>query len=250
MEIVTKLYINQLALAVNSARFSNRLQGASPRGHAGGMTKHTPPIDLADGLARLVALDPALRPMAQATGPLPDRRIVAGYEGLAWVVIGQQISVAAARAIHDRCVSVLGALSAAAVLGADEATLKSGGLSFAKIRTLRAIAQAIAQGELDLDLLATLEAEEAIARLVSVKGIGPWTAEVYLLFALDHPDVFPAGDLALQEAARAGLGLDARPDHKALRARAEAWRPYRGIAARLLWAYYRVAKTGRDATPV
>jgi DNA-3-methyladenine glycosylase II len=201
-------------------------------------------------LDALLALDPALRPLAQATGPLPERRLEAGYAGLAWVVLGQQISVAAARAIHARCLETLGSLTAEAVLAADDATLKGAGLSFAKIRTLRAIAEAVATGELDFHGLAALEAEEAIARLVTVKGIGPWTAEVYLLFALQHPDVFPAGDLALQESARMGFALDARPSARDLRQRAEVWRPYRGFAARLLWAYYWVAKSGRVAMPV
>lgn len=207
-------------------------------------------MDTSFKLSALLALDPALGPLAEVTGPLPERRIAVGYEGLAWVVIGQQVSVAAARAIHDRCVATLGVLSVQAVQAADDATLKGAGLSFPKIRALRAIAEAVSGGVLDLDRLAALEADEAIARMVAVKGIGPWTAEVYLLFALDHPDVFPAGDLALQEAVRIGFALEARPDHKVLRARAEVWRPYRGIAARLLWAYYRVAKAGRDAMPV
>ncbi|GGE51293.1 DNA-3-methyladenine glycosidase [Agaricicola taiwanensis] len=201
-------------------------------------------------LAALISLDPALAPLAVAAGELPDRRIARGYAGLAWVIIGQQISVAAARAIHARCETALSAITAEAVAGADDMTLKAAGLSGPKIRALRSVAEAVTSGALDLAGLAELEADEAIARMVAVKGIGPWTAEVYLLFALEHPDVFPAGDLALQEAARIGFGLEARPSPKALRERAEVWRPYRGLAARLLWAYYRVAKQGRDATPV
>jgi DNA-3-methyladenine glycosylase II len=94
-----------------------------------------------------------------------------------------------------------------------------------------------------------MEAEEAVAALTAIRGVGRWTAEVYLLFALGHPDIFPAGDLALQESARLAFDLDARPKEKEILSRAENWRPHRAAAARLLWAYYRVAKA-RDATPI
>jgi DNA-3-methyladenine glycosylase II len=146
-------------------------------------------------------------------------------------------------------VRIFGAITAEAILAADDATLRAAGFSAPKIRTLRAISEAAAAGVLDLDGLGAFSAEDAIAHMTAIKGVGPWTAEVYLLFALGHPDIFPAKDVALQEAARLAFDLPARPTEKQLAAMAEAWRPYRSAAARLLWAYYRVAKA-RDAAPV
>ncbi|WP_225873952.1 DNA-3-methyladenine glycosylase family protein [Terrihabitans soli] len=172
-----------------------------------------------------------------------------GYAGLVWVVMGQQISVAAAKAIMARLEALLGTVTPQAVLKVSDEDLRAAGLSRQKIATLRESAMAVKKG-LDLEALKGVEAEEAVATLCAVKGIGRWTAEVYLLFALGHPDIFPAGDLALQESARLAFDLDARPKEKELLSRAEAWRPHRAAAARLLWAYYRVARSGRDATPV
>ena len=117
------------------------------------------------------------------------------------------------------------------------------GLSAAKIRALRAVAETIAAGRLDLEGLAALDAEDAHHALVAVTGIGPWTADIFLLFCLGHPDAFPAGDLALQEAAKLALALKSRPDAARLERIAERWRPWRGVAARMLWAYYRAVKT-------
>lgn len=204
----------------------------------------------ATDLAALLVADPVLAPLAAVAGPLPDRRIAPGYAGLAWIICGQQISVAAGRAIHARCEAALGSITADAVARADDLMLRAAGLSAPKIRALRAASNAVLSGTLDFDDLATRQAEEAIASLVTIKGIGPWTAEVYLLFAVGHADVFPAGDLALQEAARIGFNLDVRPTVRVLRERAEIWRPYRGTAARLLWAYYGATRSGRDAAPV
>ena len=124
---------------------------------------------------------------------------------------------------------------------------REAGLSRPKQKTLRAVAQAVADG-LDLDHLCTLDAADAMARMVAVSGIGPWTAEVYLLFAAGHPDIFPARDVALQTAVGHALGMEVRPGEKALIAIAESWRPWRGVASRLFWAYYRTIK-GRDAVP-
>src|SRR5579872_5775182 len=114
------------------------------------------------------------------------------------------------------------------------------------MRALRALAEAIHGGSLDLAGLARLAGKDAHRALVAVKGIGPWTADIFLLFCLGHPDAFPAGDLALQEAARLALGRKRRPDTRALQKIAERWRPLRGVAARLLWAYYRAARQGRE----
>jgi DNA-3-methyladenine glycosylase II len=119
-------------------------------------------------------------------------------------------------------------------------------LSNAKLRALRAVAHAIAEDGLDLVGLGALDAEDAHNTLVAVKGVGPWTADVFLLFCLGHPDAFPAGDVALQEAAKLALSLKRRPDAERLERIAERWRPLRGVAARMLWAYYRARKEGRS----
>ncbi len=130
------------------------------------------------------------------------------------------------------------------MLSAGEDDLRGCGLSAPKIRTLRAIAQAVAENHVPLDALSAMPADEAHARLCTIKGIGPWTADIYLLFCLGHPDAFPAGDLALQEAVRMGYALDARPTTKELDAISARWRPWRGAAAKLLWAYYGALKRG------
>jgi DNA-3-methyladenine glycosylase II len=200
-------------------------------------------------LDALVAVAPEFAGVRIATGEFDLRWLQPGYAGLVWVVMGQQISVAAAKAIMARLVAALGEVTPENVLAASDELLRGAGLSGAKVSTVRAIALAVEAG-LDLGALKDVQAEQAVATLRAVKGIGPWTAEVYLLFALGHPDIFPAGDLALQESARLAFDLQARPKEKELLSRAEAWRPHRAAAARLLWAYYRVARSGRDATPV
>jgi DNA-3-methyladenine glycosylase II len=205
--------------------------------------------DLEAHLAALAAAAPCFAPVRVLAGEVPLRWLDGGFAGLVWVITGQQISVAAGRAIYNRCEAALGAITAEAILAADDACLRAAGFSAPKIRTLRAISEAAAAGALNLDGLGAFSAEDAIAHMTAIKGVGPWTAEVYLLFALGHPDIFPAKDVALQEAARLAFDLPARPTEKQLAAMAEAWRPYRSAAARLLWAYYRVAKA-RDAAPV
>jgi DNA-3-methyladenine glycosylase II len=201
---------------------------------------------LAKGLAALKRRDPLMRDLVARGAVPPLRKREPGFAGLAGIVVAQQLSVASAAAIWARLVAALGPLQHGTVLAASDATLRAAGLSAPKIRTLRAMAEAIDGGGLALDGLARLPAEEAHGALTAVRGIGPWTADVYLLFCLGHPDVLPAGDLALQEAARLALGLDARPGEKALREIAERWRPWRGVAARVLWAYYKVIKQGRE----
>ncbi|WP_029031871.1 DNA-3-methyladenine glycosylase family protein [Salinarimonas rosea] len=202
---------------------------------------------LREGLAALVARDPALARIV-AEGSVPAlRKRPEGFAGLAWIVVGQQVSVASAAAIHARLEAALPEITAQALRAASDEALRAAGLSRPKIRALRATAEAVATGALPLAELGAMPADEAHARLVAVHGIGPWTADVYLLFCLGHADAFAAGDLALQEAARLVYGLDARPDAKALAAVAEAWRPWRGVAAKLLWAHYRRV-TGRAGT--
>jgi DNA-3-methyladenine glycosylase II len=201
------------------------------------------------GLDALVRLDPVMARLVRE-GALPRLRFrPAGFEGLAFIVVGQQVSTASANAIWGRVKERFPALTPDAVLAASDEDLRAPGLSGPKIRTLRAVASAIAAGDLALDALAALPADEAHASLCRVKGIGPWTADVYLLFCLGHRDAFPAGDLALQEAARIAYDLPARPSVPELAALAERWRPWRGVAAKVLWAFYRIAKA-REGAPL
>jgi DNA-3-methyladenine glycosylase II len=198
---------------------------------------------LAQAAAALLALDPeTVGRLVEIGGPPPLRRREPGFAGLAAIIVSQQLSVASAGAIFARLEAALNPMSPEALLGLGEAGLRGCGLSGPKIRALTAAAEAATQGGLDLASLAHMPAPEAHRALVAVKGIGPWTADIFLLFCLGHPDAFPAGDLALQEAARLALGLKTRPDARKLERLAERWRPYRGVAARMLWAYYRVAR--------
>jgi DNA-3-methyladenine glycosylase II len=197
---------------------------------------------LAAALAGLEALDPVTVGAMLAVGGRPKLRWrEPGFAGLVAMIVSQQVSVASANAITARLHAAFSPLDAANVLAAEDAALKACGLSDAKMRALKALAEATTNG-LDLAGLAALEAEAAHNALVAVKGIGPWTADLFLLFCLGHPDAFPSGDLALQEAARLALGRRKRPDARQLEAIAERWRPLRGIAALLLWAYYRGVK--------
>ncbi len=206
-----------------------------------------PPIDdeaaLDASLEALHALDPAVIAHMSAIGGRPPlRRRAAGFEGLAGIIVSQQVSTASADAIFGRLRALVAPFDAGVLATVDDAALRACGLSIQKIRALRAIADAVRGGTLPLDALARMPAEEAVRVLVAVKGIGPWTADIFLLFCLGHADAWPAGDLALQEAARIALKLDARPDKAALDRIGERWRPHRGTAARLLWSFYRAAK--------
>ena len=205
--------------------------------------------DLELATAQLIALDPRLAPILAIAGPPPLRRREGGFAGLASIVVSQQLSTASAAAIWGRLTAMLDPLDAAALLRVRAPRLKRAGLSAAKIRTLKAIAAALASGTLDLAALVDRPADEAHAALTALHGIGPWTADIYLLFCLGHPDAWPAGDLALQEAARLAFALNARPSSREMQPLAEPWRPWRGVAARVLWSYYRTVK-GRDAAPV
>ena len=205
--------------------------------------------DLAAGIAALAGLDAAMAGLAAAGVAPVLRKRAPGFPGLVSVVMGQQVSTASAAAILARLEAAAPGLSADAVAGLSDEALLAVGLSRAKLRTVRAIALALENGTLPLDRLHDEAPETAQALLTAVPGIGPWTAEIYLLFCLGHPDVFPAGDLALQEAARALLGLPSRPDARALRQIAARWAPHRGIAAYLLWAHYRQLRSREGAPP-
>lgn len=180
--------------------------------------------------------------MLETVGTVLPRVNPRGFAGMAKVICGQQISVASAAAIWGRYSAIPGALDPAGYLGLSEEAVRASGFSRGKYQTLRAVAEAIAADELDLDHIDSLPADDAVARLVALKGIGPWTAEVYLLFCAGHPDIFPAGDLALLKAAHHGLGLDARPTIKEMIALARDWSPHRSAAALLFWRYFAALK--------
>ncbi len=200
-------------------------------------------------MALLVAQDPRLAPVLEKSGMPALRRREAGYAGLCAIVCGQQLSTASAAAIRNRLFAAFDPFHHDAVLLARSAKLARLGLSRPKIKSIKAIGRAIAKGQIDLEAVHNMDADQAHAALTALHGIGPWTADIYLLFCLGNADAWPAGDLALQEAARIALDLKKRPDAKAMVKLAEAWRPWRGVAAHLLWAYYHVVKR-REGAPV
>jgi DNA-3-methyladenine glycosylase II len=203
-------------------------------------------LDLA--LAALGKVEPRFVALMATAGRPPLRRRPHGFAALATIVVNQQLSTASASAIWGRIAAAFDPFEPAAILRARPARLARLGLSAAKIKTLKAIARAVARGELTLAALAELAAEDAHAALTAVHGIGPWTADIYLLSCLGHSDAWPAGDLALQEAARLAFDLRTRPTTKEMIALGEAWRPYRAIAARILWSYYRAVADAAKAT--
>ncbi|WP_103256145.1 DNA-3-methyladenine glycosylase family protein [Tabrizicola aquatica] len=192
---------------------------------------------VAEGAEWLAAREPRFAEALPLVGALPLRREAEGFAALLRAIVGQQVSVASARAIWAR-LEGMGLTEAAALAAATDEDLRAAGLSRQKARYGRALAQA----GIDFDALRAASDAEVVQTLVAVPGIGVWTAEIYAMFALGRADVFAPGDLALQEGARLLFGLEARPKDKALRAMAEAWSPWRSVAARILWAYYRVAK--------
>lgn len=202
----------------------------------------SPRIDTPEGVSAhldsLVGLVPQLLPMRERVGAVLPRVNPKGFAGMAKVICGQQLSVQSAAAIWGRFSMIPGALEPETYLGLSEEEVRSAGFSRGKFIAVRTIAEAVAAGSLNFAAVDALPAEEAIAALVALKGIGPWTAEVYLLFCAGHPDIFPAGDLALLKAAHHGLGLDARPTIKEMIGLARDWSPHRSAAALLFWRYF------------
>jgi len=205
--------------------------------------------DLQAGMTVLVQQDPRLAPILEKTGMPALRRREGGYAGLCAIVCGQQLSTAAAATIRNRLFAAFDPFHHDAVRTARTDKLKRLGLSAAKIKSIKEIGKAVAKGRIDLTAVGNMDADLAHATLTALHGVGPWTADIYLLFCLGHADAFTSGDLAVQESARIAFGLRKRPDAKALTKMAEAWRPWRGVAAHLLWAYYHVVKK-RDVVPV
>ncbi len=207
--------------------------------------------DIAAGLRSLRRRCPLMRRAHDVAGNPPLRRRPAGFEGLVRVIVAQQLSVASAQAITNRLLARLSPLTAEALVDEGDADLRACGLSAPKIRTLRALAETVASGRLDLDAVSR-EGDNAVHEaLCAVKGIGPWTADIYIMFCIGRADAFAAGDLALQVAAGHVAGLGRRPGPAELLELAERWRPWRGVAARLLWAYYpHMKRSEAPASPV
>ena len=192
---------------------------------------------VAEGADWLIKIEPRFALALEQTGDLPLRRRPDGFGQLLSAIVSQQVSVASARAIWAKLEGA-GAFTPEAVLQHDQDGLRELGLSRQKAR----YACALAEAGIDYDMLRHTPNDEVIKTLTAVTGIGVWTAEIYAMFSLGRADVFASGDLALQESARVLFDLPERPKEKALRQMAEAWSPWRSVAARALWAYYHVAK--------
>jgi len=192
---------------------------------------------IAEGAAYLAEIEPRFAAALDLTGTLPLRLRKDGFEALLDAIVSQQLSVAAANSIWNR-LDAANLIAPDDVLAASEDDLRGCGLSRPKIKYVKSLAES----GLDYAALRTTPNRDVIAQLIEIKGIGNWTAEIYAMFSLGRADVFAAGDLALQEAARILFELDARPSEKAFNRMAEAWAPWRAVAARLLWAYYRKMK--------
>ena len=198
--------------------------------------------DIAEAVAHLIALEPRFAEVIAAHGHPPLRRANAALESLLRIITDQLISRQAGIAIWRRIEVRLAPFDPGAIARKREASLMKLGLSGAKARSFKAVATAVADGTLDFATLAKLSDADVLAALTALDGIGPWTADIFLLTAMGRSDAWPAGDLALQVAARHLFDLDTRPNHKQLTQMAEGWRPWRSVAARLLWSHYRGLK--------
>jgi DNA-3-methyladenine glycosylase II len=196
--------------------------------------------DLDRAIASLAASDARMRRIAKLVGSLPLSAREEGFEALLSIVASQQLSAAAADTIFKRLKSAIEPFEPANLLTKSDEELRTCGLSAPKQRHMRSIALRIVDGSLDLGRVRTLADEEAHAHLVQTKGIGPWTAEIYLMFGLGRADIWPAGDLALQVAVAESLRLRNRPDTKAMIRIGERYKPWRAVAARLFWAHARL----------
>lgn len=189
-------------------------------------------------LKHLAGRDPDIAVALDQIGPPPPRDRAPGFTSLLRTIVGQQISTAAANSLWNRLAAVIDPITPEAVARLDLDALRALGLSRQKALYARGLALDIIGGRVDLESLPTLDDAAAVAHLMQIKGIGQWSAEIYLLFALKRPDIWPAGDLALAIAMQRLKRLRRRPDPKRLIRLAEPWRPYRGAAAHFLWHFY------------
>jgi DNA-3-methyladenine glycosylase II len=194
--------------------------------------------DVARGVAALSLICPHMKMIGETCGVPPLRWREPGFGGLVSTITGQQLSTSSANAIRAKLRAVVDPITPEALQAMSDEDLRACGYSSPKIRTLRAIAGAITSGELPFESLGMMLPEDAQAALVKVHGIGPWTAEVWMMFCLGTQDIFAPGDLALQEGAKLAMGLETRPTTKEMAVIATRWSPWRAVAARLIWAYY------------
>ncbi|RWX74378.1 DNA-3-methyladenine glycosylase 2 family protein [Neorhizobium lilium] len=204
--------------------------------------------DIDRGVETLVRLDARLLPVVEAAGPIPLRLSAPGFAGLATIIVSQMVSRASAQAIWRR-IEACGPVTASSYGAHTPEIIATFGLSRAKAATLQGLALAVMEDRVDLDRVCRMETSDAIRQLTALPGVGPWSAEVYLMFCAGHPDIFPVGDVALQAAVGHALGLKERPMPKDLAEMAQAWRPWRSVAARVFWAYY-ASRMRRETMPV
>jgi DNA-3-methyladenine glycosylase II len=193
---------------------------------------------LQQGIRTLCDRDPDLAEVHKRLGPPPLWAREPGFPTLIHIILEQQVSLASARAAFDRLLAVASPLTPARFLDLDDQTLKAAGFSRQKTTYGRGLARTLDEGQLDLDQLAVLDDGAVRSKLMAIKGIGPWTADIYLLMALRRPDIWPSADLALAVAAQRIKKLRDRPTPQELDALGERWRPWRAVAARLLWHQY------------
>ena len=205
--------------------------------------------DVRRGIRGLRRACPTLRRLHDQTGDPPVRHVGHGFEGLSRIIVGQQLSVASATAIWRRTHALIAPFEPEGLLAATDAELRTAGLSAGKVRTLRALGRACVADGLAVAALGTLSEPEIRERLMRVSGIGPWTADIYIMFCLGRADAWASGDLALQVATAMAFGRDQRLKPLELENLAERWRPWRGVAARLLWAWYGLSRRRSSAEP-
>ena len=206
------------------------------------MSNHPSPDEtLRPALEALAACDRDMARAYEACGLPPERSSEPGFAGLMRMIVGQQVSVQSARAIIARLEAAADPLTPEAFLALDEAAIRAIGFSRQKHLYGRSLAEEILEGRLDLAALSGMDDDAASAALLRVRGIGHWTADIYLLFALRRPDVWPVDDLAVVVATQRLKGLDGRPGRREMQAIGEPWRPHRSAAARFLWHFYRHA---------
>src|ERR1051325_431909 len=204
---------------------------------------------LARGLRFLSASDADMERILTEIGPPPMWEREAGFHTLLHIILEQQVSLASARAAYERLRAACRPLTPARFLQLDDRTLKSVGFSRQKTAYGRNLARSILEGRLDIEALGSMDDAAARSELIKIKGIGHWTADIYLLMALRRPDISPSGDLALAVAVQRVKGLESRPGPQELEALGAAWQPWRAVAARLLWHYYLTSLQRRRNPP-
>jgi DNA-3-methyladenine glycosylase II len=212
--------------------------GMDGNSEVGGLLQPLTLETLGTAAAELARRDPDLARILDRTGPPPLWKREPGFPTLVHIILEQQVSLASAKAAYDRVGRLIEPFTPDRFLTLDEEALKQAGFSRQKIAYARSLARDLASGQFELESLAALPDEEVMGRLVALHGIGRWSAGIYLLMVLCRPDIWPVGDLALVTSMQRSKGLDQRPDEMQMQALAEPWRPWRAVAARLLWADY------------